>query len=171
MVPAYAAFRVASDKPRINNPPFAFPKVWGLTEILDTEPFEWARQEVVGFLMSSFDACDSVGLGRQEGTQDVQSLVLALFPPVEAAAWTVQARTSPPLPPPATWTDTQRLPRLRPPAGPCVPRGKLTREDQEAPDLKGGQWVTSEPILRSRLSTWSVGARHPALLLGRFKSG
>ena len=64
--PAYE-FGVASDKSPVDNPPFAFPQVWGLTEVLDMEPFEWARQEVVCFLMPSLDACDSDGLGRQRG--------------------------------------------------------------------------------------------------------
>lgn len=67
MVPAYTEFRVASDKFLINNPPFAFSRVLG-AKILDTKPFEWGRQEVVCFLMSSFDACDSDELQRQKRT-------------------------------------------------------------------------------------------------------
>lgn len=40
----------------------------------------------------------------------------------------------------------------------CVHLGKLKREDQEAPNLRGGgQWITNEPISVFWLNTWSAG--------------
>lgn len=65
---------------------------------------------------------------------------------------------------PPTHTTTSKVnsrtvpPQTLPTAGLCVYLGKLRREDQEAPNLKGGgQWVTNEPISMSWLNTWLAG--------------